>query len=382
MTGPLSGIRIVEFAGLGPTPFGAMMLADMGAELLRVERLGKPSFGGGDDRDDYLNRGRPSIALDLKSAGGRALALDLAGSADVVIEGFRPGAMERLALGPDVLTAANPRLIYARMTGWGQSGPMADKAGHDINYLSMTGGLYLIGPQDGVPMPPINYVANFGGGGMLMAVGVLGALVERSVSGRGQVIDAAMVDGASLLATQIFSWMAMGRWRPGRGGNLLDGSAYFYRCYRTADDKFIAVGALEPQFHDAFIRGAGLDPAQFGDHLNPAHWAERAAQLDAIFRTRSRDEWIAHYAPFDACLSPVLSPEEALTHPANLARDVHVAVGGRMQPAPAPRFSRTPADPPSPPARPGEGGDARLRAWGIDAVRIGQLSGENSLLAL
>mgnify|MGYP003940846697 CR=1 FL=1 len=381
MTGPLSGIRILEFAGLGPTPFGAMMLSDMGADVLRIERLGKTGFGGGDERDDYLNRGRPSIALDLKSAGGRALALDLVTGADVVIEGFRPGAMERLGLGPDALIAANPRLVYARMTGWGQSGPMGHKAGHDINYLSMTGGLYLIGPHDGVPVPPINYVANFGGGGMLMAVGILGALVERSVSGRGQVVDAAMVDGASLLATQIFSWMAMGRWRPGRGGNILDGSAYFYRCYQTADGKFVAVGALEPQFHDEFVRGAGLDPAAFGDHFDPSHWAERGARLEAIFRTRDREEWIERYAPFDACVSPVLSPEEALDHPANLARNVHVAVGGAMQPAPAPRFSRTPSDVPAPPGRPGEGGNARLRAWGIDADRIGQLSEKNFLLA-
>lgn len=381
MTGPLAGIRIVEFAGLGPTPFGAMMLADLGAEVLRVDRMSTAAFTGGDERDDYLNRGRPSIALDLKSAEGRALALDLTTGADVAIEGFRPGAMERLGLGPDALIAVNPRLIYARMTGWGQSGPMAHRAGHDINYLSLTGGLFLMGPFDSPPQPPINYVANFGGGGMLMAVGILGALVERSVSGRGQVIDAAMVDGASLLATQIFSWAAMGRWRPGRGGNLLDGSAYFYRCYWTADDKFVAVGALEPQFHANFVSGAGLDPAAFGDHLDPAHWIERGDRFEAIFRTRARDEWVEHYAALDACVTPVLSPEEAVQHPANVARQVHVAVGGAMQPAPAPRFSRTPSDVPAPPRRLGQDGGARLRAWGINAERIDRLSGEGCLLA-
>ncbi len=381
MTGPLAGIRVLEFAGLGPTPFGAMVLADMGADVLRVDRLGTTAYGGGDERDNYLNRGRPSIALDLKSLEARRLAVDLVGSADIVIEGFRPGVMERLGLGPDELISANPRLIYARMTGWGQSGPMAHKAGHDINYLAMTGGLFLIGPHDGVPVPPINYVANGGGGGMLMAVGILGALIERSTSGRGQVVDAAMVDGVSLMTTQIFAWLAMGRWRPDRGGNLIDGSAYFYRCYQTADGKFIAVGAIEPLFHADFIRGAGLEPADFNDHLDPSHWPERSARLEAVFRTRSRDEWITHYASLDACVSPVLSLDEALRHPANCARSVHVAVGGAMQPAPAPRFSRTPSDIPLPPSRPGEGGVSRLRAWGIDVARIAQLSNENCLSA-
>lgn len=366
MSGPLSGIRVVEFAGLGPTPFGAMMLADMGAEVLRIDRQKAEPFGGGDERYDFLNRGRPSVAVDLKSEKGRALVLELACRADTLIEGFRPGVMERLGFGPAPLIAANRRLIYARMTGWGQSGPMTQKAGHDINYLSMTGGLNLIGPFDGPPVPPINYVANFGGGGMLLVVGVLGALVERSVSGRGQIVDVAMVDGASLLATQIFAWTAMGRWRPGRGDNLLDGSAYFYRCYRTADDKFVAVGALEPQFHAALIRGIGLDPADFGDHLNPSCWPRRTAQLEAIFATRDRDAWTEHFASFDACLSPVLSPEEATRHPANVARGVHVAVAGAMQPAPAPRFDRTPSTVPMAPVRPGEGGEERLRAWGIN----------------
>ena len=365
MSGPLAGIRVVEFAGLGPTPFAAMMLADLGAEVLRIDRHRAEAFGGGDERDDFLNRGRPSIATDLKSAEGKALAITAASRADILIEGFRPGVMERLGLGPDPLLAANPRLIYARMTGWGQSGPMTHKAGHDINYLSMTGGLSLIGPFDGPPVPPINYVANFGGGGMLLVVGALAALVERGVSGRGQIVDAAMVDGASLLATQIFAWTAMGRWRPGRGGNLLDGSAYFYRCYRTADDKFVAVGALEPQFHAELIRGVGLDPADFADHLDPACWPRRNAQLEAIFATRDRAAWIAHFAAFDACLSPVLSPEEATRHPANVARGVHVTVAGALQPAPAPRFDRTPSALPTPPVRSGEGGAERLRAWGI-----------------
>jgi len=366
MTGPLAGIRVVEFAGLGPTPFVCMMLADMGAEVLRIDRRGAHAFGGGDERHNYLNRSRPSIELDLKSGEDLALALELVGKADVLVEGFRPGAMERLDLGPDRLTKLNQRLIYARMTGWGQTGPLAHKAGHDINYLSLTGGLYLMGPHDGPPVPPINLAANFGGGGMMMLSGILAALVERSTSGRGQVVDAAMLDGASLLLTQIFAWSRMGRWHEGRGGNVLDGSAYFYRCYETADSGFIAVGALEPQFHAAFVTGLGLDPAEFGDHLDPSHWAERAARIEPIVRARTRDQWVAHFDGLDACVTPVLSPEEALKHPANVERQVHVAINGELQPAPAPRLSRTPAEISSAPGLPGEGGEARLKAWGVD----------------
>jgi len=367
MSKPLAGIRIVEFAGLGPTPFTCMMLADMGAEVLRIERRGTTGFGGGDEQFDYLNRSRPAIALNLKEEQDFALAKSLAERADVVVEGFRPGAMERLHLGPNDLMAENPRLIYARMTGWGQTGPLAQKAGHDINYLSMTGGLYLVGPHDGPPMPPVNVTANFGGGGMVMVSGILAALVERATSGRGQIIDAAMVDGASLLLTQIFSWSRMGRWREGRGGNVLDGSAYFYRCYETADGKFIAVGALEPQFHAAFVRGVGLDPADFGDHLDPTHWTERAARIEPIIRSRTRAQWVEAFAPVDACVTPVLSPEEAIEHPANVARQVHVTVDGAVQPAPAPRFSRTPAAISGPPTPPGDAGAIdRLRAWGIE----------------
>jgi alpha-methylacyl-CoA racemase len=373
MSKPLSGIKVVEFAGLGPTPFTCMMLADMGAEVLRIERRGADGFGGGDARFDYLNRSRPAIALNLKESGDHALARSLTDRADVVIEGFRPGAMERLHLGPDELLAANPRLIYGRMTGWGQSGPLSQKAGHDINYLSMTGGLYLIGPHDGPPVPPVNVTANFGGGGMVMVTGILAALVERATSGKGQVVDAAMVDGASLLLTQIFSWTRMGRWREGRGGNVLDGSAYFYRCYATADGQFIAVGALEPQFHAAFVQGLGLDPAEFGDHLDPSHWDERTARIEPIIRSRTRAAWIDLFAAIDACVTPVLTPEEAIAHPANVARSVHVTVDGAVQPAPAPRFSRTPASISSPPGIPGPEGADRLRAWGIDEEAIARL---------
>ncbi|MDB5702282.1 MAG: L-carnitine dehydratase/bile acid-inducible protein [Sphingomonadales bacterium] len=381
MSGPLIGLRIVEFAGLGPTPFACMMLADMGAEVLRIERLGADNFGGGDERHNYLNRSRASIALDLKSPTGVTLARDLIDRADVVIEGFRPGVMERLGLGPEPVMKANERLIYARMTGWGQDGPQANKAGHDINYLSMTGALYLMGPFDGPPMPPINLVANYGGGGMLMVTGVLAALVERGISGRGQLVDATMIDGASQMITQIYSWEQMGRWRPGRGGNVLDGSAYFYRCYECSDGKFVAVGALEPQFHDNFLMGLGIDPTGYGDHLDPTSWAERATAIAAIMLTRSRAEWAEVYKAVDACLTPVLSPEEAVTDPANIARHVHVEIDGAVQPAPAPRFGRTRSEISSGPPLPGERGADRLRDWGMDAGLIDRLVGENKLRA-
>lgn len=379
MSGPLTGVRIVEFAGLGPTPFACMMLADMGAEILRIDRLGVDNFGGGDERHNYLNRSRASIALDLKDPADVALVRYLTERTDVLIEGFRPGAMERLGLGPDLLMKASPRLIYARMTGWGQTGPQAHKAGHDINYLSMTGALYLMGPFDGPPVPPINLVANFGAGGMLMVTGVLAALVERQTSGRGQLVDAAMIDGSSQLITQIYSWERMERWRPGRGDNLLDGSAYFYRCYECSDGEFIAVGALEPQFHANFLTGLGLDPADFGDHLDPSNWVERADIVAAIVRRRSRAEWLDTYAALDACVTPVLSPAEATRDAANVARHVHVAVEGAIQPAPAPRFSRTPSAIASAPPLPGERGGERLRDWGFDTALIDRLLDQKKL---
>lgn len=368
--GPLRGIRVLEFAALGPTPFAAMMLADMGAEILRVERIGASSPAGGDERFNHLHHGRASIAVDLKSAEGLALAKDLAANADILLEGFRPGAMEKLGLGPDRLMNGNPQLIYGRMTGWGQDGPLTHKAGHDINYLSVTGGLYLMGPHDRPPVPPLNLVGNFGGGGMLMVAGLLAALVERTGSGRGQLVDAAMVDGASLLLTQIFAWSQMGIWRAGRGGNLLDGSAYFYRCYDTADGKFLAVGALEPVFHAEFLRGLGLDPNDYPDHLNPVHWETRSAKIAAIVRQRPQAEWLAIFDPLDACVTPVLSPEEAVDYPPNAMRTVHRDAGSGMRPAPAPRFGRTPGN------IPGEGetgiGES-LRSWKIGAERINLL---------
>ena len=338
---PLAGIKILEFSGLGPTPFGAMLLADLGANGIRIERVGATNPLGGDAQFDFIFRGRPSISLDLKSQDGRKLIHDLASEADVVIEGYRPGTMERLGLGADELCSLNQRLVYARMSGWGQEGPLSQKAGHDINYLALSGGLYPIGPFDGPPTPPLNFVGNFGGGGMFLAMGVLAALQERERSGRGQVLDVAMIDGISVLMTQLAGWMQMGQWNPGRGGNLLDGSAYFYRCYETADDRHIAVGALEKPFHDAFLSGLGLDPAEFTDYLDPRLWPARTELIKPIIMTRTMREWEECFAERDACVSPVLTLAEAAHSATNNVRGSLISSDISFQPRPAPRFGRS-----------------------------------------
>lgn len=338
---PLAGVRVVELSGLGPTPFGAMLLADLGAEVLRIERQGATNPLGGEERFDFIFRGRPSIELDLKSAAGIDLLRRLAKNADVLIEGFRPGTMERLGLGPEVLTGDNQSLIYARMSGWGQEGPLASKAGHDLNYLAMSGGLYHIGPHGGPPMPPLNLVGNFGGGGTFLAIGILAALHEREKSGRGQILDVAMLDGIAALMTQLTSWIQMGRWREGRGGNLLDGSAYFYRCYETSDGRHLAVGALEQQFHDAFVQALGLDPAEFTGHLDPGTWSSRAEIISEIVAKEPLAFWTRQFADVDACVTPVLSPREAAEHPANVERGLFAFDDEAWQPSPAPRFSRS-----------------------------------------
>lgn len=361
---PLAGVKVLEFSGLGPTPFGAMVLTDLGADTIRIERAGAINPLGGDARFDFIFRGRPSLSLDLKTPEGRAIVLDLAAQADVVIEGYRPGTMERLGLGPDTLRAANERLIYARMSGWGQEGPLAQKAGHDINYLAQSGALYPMGPFDGPPVPPLNLVGNFGGGGMLLALGVLAAMQERERSGQGQVLDVAMVDGISLLMTQLVGWTQMGQWNLGRGGNLLDGSSYFYRCYETADNRHIAVGALEKPFHDAFLSGLGLDPADFPDYLNPQVWAERSALIEPIVHSRTMHEWEAQFATLDACVTPVLSPQEAAHLPPESGRGSFIASDVSYQPRPAPRFGRSVTRTPAPTVGQ-EDPQAMLARWGV-----------------
>jgi alpha-methylacyl-CoA racemase len=369
--GPLSGLRVIEVAGLGALPFGGLMLADLGAEVLRLDRLGDPPFGF--VAHNPLDRGRRSVAVDLKHPGAPAMMLRLAASADVLVEGFRPGVAERLGIGPDVCLERNPRLVYGRMTGWGRDGPLARRAGHDIDYIALSGALHPVGPADRPPTPPLNYVGDFGGGGMLLVVGILAALYERERSGRGQVVDAAMIDGSALLSTLFHGLRAGGLWSDGRGGNLLDGSAPFYATYRTADGGHVAVGAIEPQFYAELLDGLGLTQDELPPQDDRASWPRTQQRFAAIFATRTRDEWAERFSGTDACVAPVLALGEAPGHPHNAARGVFVDVGGVVQPAPAPRFSRTPAPVPTAPPSPGEHTDAALAAWGFTPNEIAAL---------
>ncbi|MGH8793314.1 MAG: CaiB/BaiF CoA transferase family protein [Stackebrandtia sp.] len=372
MAGPLHGVKVVEIASMAPGPFATMVLADLGAEVLRIDRA-DAATGADPSRPppEPLGRGCRSVAVDLKRDGGAELALRLIEQADVLVEGFRPGVCERLGIGPDDCAARNPRLVYARITGWGQTGPLAQRAGHDVNYLALSGALHPIGPGDAPPTPPINYVADFGGGGMLLVVGVLSGLLERERSGRGQVVDAAMTEGAGLLSAMLHGHLASGLWREARGVNVLDGSAPFYTTYECADGKFVAVGALEPQFYAALTAGLGLDdlPNQF--HV--ASWPRMRARFAAAFASKSRDEWASLFADVDACVTPVLSPVEASAHPHSAARGSFTEVAGLEQPAPAPRFSRTPGEVASPAPHPGQHTDAALADWGIPVDEVATL---------
>ena len=358
--GPLVGLKVLEFAGIGPGPFCAMMLSDMGAEVLRIDRAGFET-----PEVDLPSRGRRSLVLDLKAAADGATALALIEKADVLVEGFRPGVMERLGLGPEVALVRNPRLVYGRMTGWGQEGPLARAAAHDINYIAIAGALAAIGPRDGPPVPPLNLVGDFGGGALYLAFGIMAALFERNVSGRGQVVDAAIVDGAISLMTA-YQGLARSRGFSGRrGAFLLDGSAPHYRCYACADGRFVALGAVEPHFYAEFVRRAGIETRDLLDQAPPSDWPAASERLAEVFRQRTRDEWCELLEGTDACFAPVLEIEEAPAHPHNRARDAFVDVGGQLQPAPAPRFSRTPGRIQGPPPAPGEGGEGRLAAWGV-----------------
>jgi alpha-methylacyl-CoA racemase len=367
--GPLAGIRVVELAGIGPGPFAAMLLADLGAEVLRVDRpaSSRPAW------PTVLARGRRSVVVDLKHPDGAGLVLDLVAAAAALVEGFRPGVAERLGIGPDACLARNPRLVYGRVTGWGQEGPWRRAAGHDIDYVAVAGALHPIGQAGGPPVPPLNLVGDFGGGGMLLALGVVAALLEAGRSGRGQVVDAAMVDGAALLTTQFHELLAAGLWREERGANLLDGGAPFYGVYETADGRHLAVGALEPQFFAELLRRLGLDAGELPDQLDRDGWPVLRERLAGLFRTRTRDQWCELLAGTDACVAPVLGLGEAPTHPHNRARGTFIEVGGVTQPAPAPRFSRTPPGPPSPPAPPGAHTDQALADWGVDPGELARL---------
>ncbi|MHB2264047.1 CaiB/BaiF CoA transferase family protein [Aliihoeflea sp. PC F10.4] len=341
--GPLAGLTIVEMAGLGPVPLAGLMLAEMGARVLRIERKAKAQgFLHVPPQFDLDRHGRDIVKVDLKDARGTALVLDLIEKADVLIEGFRPGVMERLGLGPDVCMSRNPRLVFARMTGFGQDGPLADRAGHDITYLAYSGALHAIGEKDGKPVPPLNLVADFGGGTMFLLTGLLAALVERGISGKGQVVDAAMIDGVAMLTAPFHSFMATGFWKDRRGSNLLDTGAPFYDTYETSDGGYVAVGCLEPQFFAEFARLLPLDESFVERQYDVSCWPDMRTQITARFLEKTRDEWAALFEGTDACVAPVLSLKEATTHPHNRARDTFGTNGDFTRPAPAPRFSRTP----------------------------------------
>jgi alpha-methylacyl-CoA racemase len=365
LSGPLQGLKVIEIAGIGPAPFCAMVLADMGAEVIRVERANTPETGlEMEPRFDVLNRGRRSIALDLKSAEGVATLKRLVERADMLFEGFRPGVMERLGLGPEVCLAINPRLVYGRMTGFGQTGPMAGAAGHDINYIALSGALDGIGMKGGPPVPPLNLVGDFGGGGMLLALGMLAAYIEASRSGKGQVVDAAMVDGSALLMAGLFGFKAAGLWGRPRGENLLDGGAPFYGTYRTADGRYVSLGPIEPRFYAELLERLGLAPADLPAQHDVARWPELRAAFEDAFGRRTLAQWRECLEGSDACFAPVLSMDEVLSHPHVAARETFVTVDGVVQPAPAPRFSRTPSHA-GRPARPGEHTDEVLKDWGV-----------------
>jgi alpha-methylacyl-CoA racemase len=370
--GPLAGLRVVELSGIGPAPHAAMVLADLGADVIRVERPdGRSLKLGAAGSTDAVLRSRRSVAADLKSETGKALVLDLAAHADVMLEGLRPGVAERLGVGPEVCLARNPRLVYGRITGWGQHGPRAHEAGHDINYIGLTGALHAIGRADAPPPPPLNLLGDYGGGSMLLLVGTLAALWERARSGRGQVVDAAMVDGTALLTQMTLSLRAMAAWTDDRADNLLDGAAPFYDTYACADHRYVAVGALESQFFANLIKGLSLDPAEVGAQHDRNAWPAMRRAFADRFATRTRDEWAAHFAGAEACVTPVLSFAEAATDPHLKARGTYLFAEGTLQAAPAPRFSRTPALRPTTSPVPGDSEEI-LNSWRTNSQRCGE----------
>jgi alpha-methylacyl-CoA racemase len=372
--GALNGIRVLEMAASGPVPFCALLLADMGAEVLRIDRLGEARTPlSVDPRLDVIARGRRSIAVDLKNPAGRDLILTLCGGAAVLLEGGRPGVMERLGLDPESCWSRNPKLIYGRGTGWGQTGAHATTAGHDINYLAIAGVLHGVGHKGERPVPPINLVGDYGGGGMLLAVGVLAGLIEVAGSGKGQVVDAAMVDGASLLQTVLYGLTAMGKWQPERGTNFLDSGCFYYDVYETADNRYMSVGALEARFFAALLTGLGMNVSDFPDRENPSLWDGYRQRMGAVFRSKTQAAWSDIFAGTDACVAPVLTMSEAIAYPQARARHAFVNVAGIMQPAPAPRFSRTPSATQLPPPAPGEHTRSVLTQLGYSAADIQRL---------
>ena len=370
--GPLEGVKIVEFAGIGPGPFCCMLLSDMGADVVRIDRtepadLGTPT----DPKYALLNRGRRSIALDLKRKEDIETAKALVAKADALIEGFRPGVMERLGLGPDEMLKLNPKLVYGRMTGWGQEGPLASAAGHDINYISLVGALHAIGQKNGPPVPPLNLVGDFGGGALYMAFGLACGLLEAKKSGKGQVVDAAMVDGAASLITGVFGGTASGAWVNERGSNFVDGGAHFYGAYETKDGKYVSIASIEARFYQDLLERLGMKDTITSKQRDRSGWDANKEKLAALFKTKTRDEWCTILEGTDVCFAPVLDVKEAMQHPHNKARGTFIEVDGIPQPGPAPRFSRTKPEVKRPPSRPGQHTDEILTSWGVLRERAG-----------
>lgn len=366
--GPLEGVRVVEFAGIGPGPFAAMLLSDMGAEIIRIDRKG----GRTPSKGEITYRGRDAVELDMKKADGVEAALKLISQADALIEGFRPGVMERLGVGPEVCLHRNPRLVYGRMTGWGQEGPLANAAGHDINYIALAGALHAIGPAGSKPVPPLNLVGDFGGGALYLAFGLVCGILEARKSGTGQIVDAAMTDGAASLMAMFYGMSSQGMWRDQRGENLLDSGAHFYDTYETRDGKFIALGSIEPQFYRELIEKTRIDDPAFGAQMDRRAWGNLKEKLAAVIKQKTRDEWDKIMLGSDVCYAPVLSLAEAPRHPHNVARSTFIEIDGVIQPAPAPRFSRTVPEVQGPPqsAR----SQPALRKWGFSQAEIEELS--------
>jgi alpha-methylacyl-CoA racemase len=380
VSGPLEGVRIVELAGLGPAPFAGMMLADAGADIIRIDRSDRATYPPQDGAHvDLMNRGRRSVAVDLKHPDGVALVLDLVGGADGLMEGFRPGVAERLGLGPEECLGRNPRLVYGRMTGWGQDGPMARTAGHDIDYIALSGALGAIGRQGERPLPPLNLVGDFGGGGMMLAFGMLAAILSARTTGTGQVVDAAMVDGAAALMAMTYTLRSAGIWLDERGTNMLDTGAHFYEVYECADGGYFGVGAIEPQFYAELMRLLGLGDEDLSTQMDRTMWPAMKERFAAIFATRTRAEWEAVFVGTDACAAPVLSPGEAPDHPHNKFRGTFTEVAGVVQPAPAPRFLSTPGEIRRPPPHPGQHGDEALADWGVSDQRVADLRGSGAI---
>ena len=380
MSGPLDGVRIIELAGLGPAPFAGMMLADAGADIIRIDRSERATYPPNTEPHvDLMNRGRRSVAVDLKHPDGVGLVLRLVEQADGLMEGFRPGVAERLGMGPADCLARNPRLVYGRMTGWGQDGPMATAAGHDIDYIALAGALEPMARAGGRPFPPLNLVGDFGGGGMMLAFGMCAAIISALQTGAGQVVDAAMVDGAAALMTMTYTLRSSGIWKEERGTNLLDTGAHFYEVYETSDGGFMALGAIEPQFYAALLRGLELEGEDLPEQMDREAWPQMKERFAALFATKTRAEWEAVFEGTDACVAPVLSPWEAPSHPHMRARGTFTEVAGVVQPSPAPRFGGTPGAIRRPPPNPGQHGDEALADWGLDAAEVAELRSSKAI---